>query len=88
MPIPMQMLLYVRASDGPLLGLRQNSNDLCVQICYDVHVASVGTQVPERNRIRQVRGLVPRKDHTANLVLSTQLCQYPRERKNLTLLCI
>lgn len=29
------------------LGLGQHSDDLCVQICYNVHVASVGTQVPE-----------------------------------------
>lgn len=29
-----------------LLGLRQDTNDFGVKVCYSVHVASVGTVIP------------------------------------------
>lgn len=34
-----------------LLGLGQDADDLCVEVCYSVHVASVGTVIPASHTV-------------------------------------
>lgn len=34
-----------------LLGLGQDADDLCVEVCYSVHVASVGTVIPAAHTV-------------------------------------
>lgn len=35
-------------SQANLLGLRQDANDFGIEVCYSVHVASVGTVIPAK----------------------------------------
>ena len=37
-------------TDFNLLGLGTDSHDFCIKICYNVHIASVGTMVSENTR--------------------------------------
>lgn len=34
-----------------LLGLGQDADDFCVEVCYSVHVASVGTVIPSAHKV-------------------------------------
>lgn len=48
-------VLMVKDSEVHLLSLCQHANDFCIQVCHNVHIASVRTKVPRQDPIRQVR---------------------------------
>ena len=68
-----------------VLSLRQHSDDFCVQVGHNVHIARVRAKVPKEDIIRQVRG--PWSSET-RFSFNHKPCQNSKVRNYFTLLCI